>query len=97
MGRLRRAWDGAKREVDVYRRVLCDPRTPRLPKFLLGLAVAYLVSPIDLIPDCIPVLGHLDDLVVVPGLVGAALWLVPKVVVADARRAGGGDAGNGQP
>ena len=97
MGRLRRAWDAAKREIGVYQHVLRDPRTPRFPKFLLGLAVAYLVSPIDLIPDCIPVLGHLDDLVVVPGLVGLALWFVPKEVVADARRAVGEDAGDDPP
>jgi uncharacterized membrane protein YkvA (DUF1232 family) len=43
------------------------------------------LSPIDLIPDFIPVIGHLDDLVVVPLLVYAALKLIPKEVIAEAR------------
>ena len=43
-----------RREVCYYRRLLSDPRTPRAPKWLLGLAVAYLSTPVDLIPDWIP-------------------------------------------
>jgi uncharacterized membrane protein YkvA (DUF1232 family) len=50
-----------KREVEVYQLVLTDPRTPWLPKVILSIAIAYLLSPIDLIPDFIPVLGQLDD------------------------------------
>ncbi len=47
-----------KREIKVYQLVRKDPRTPKLAKWLLGLAVGYLVTPIDLIPDFIPVIGH---------------------------------------
>jgi uncharacterized membrane protein YkvA (DUF1232 family) len=60
-----------------------DPRTPRVSKWLLGAAVAYLASPVDLVPDFIPILGQLDDLVIVPTLVWLATRLVPGDVVAE--------------
>ncbi len=54
-----------KHGIQVYQLVLRDPRTPRLAKILLGLAVGYVLLPFDLIPDFIPVIGHLDDLITV--------------------------------
>jgi uncharacterized membrane protein YkvA (DUF1232 family) len=74
-----------KREVKVYRLVLADRRTPWLARVFLGAAVAYALSPIDLIPDFIPVVGYLDDVVVVPGLVYLALRLVPREMVRECR------------
>ncbi len=66
-----------------------DPRTPWLAKLLIVLVVAYALSPIDLVPDFIPVLGYLDDLVLVPLGVMLAIRLVPPEVLADCRgRAG---------
>ena len=74
-----------KRELTVYRRILADPRTPVSAKIFLGLAIAYLCMPFDLIPDFIPVLGHLDDVVIVPALVYPALRLIPQELVAEHR------------
>jgi uncharacterized membrane protein YkvA (DUF1232 family) len=85
MGLLRDTAARLKTELAVYRLVLKHPRTPLLAKIVLGLAVAYALLPFDLIPDFIPVIGHLDDLVIVPGLVILALWLIPKEVVAECR------------
>ncbi len=74
-----------KRELTVYRRVLADPRTPVSAKVFLCLAVGYLCMPFDLIPDFIPVLGHLDDAVIVPALVYSALRLIPQELVTEHR------------
>lgn len=74
-----------KDELNVYRLVLKHERTPWLARIVLGAAIAYFVSPIDLIPDAIPVLGQLDDLLIVPGLVALALRIVPKDVVDQCR------------
>jgi len=84
--RLAEEAQGLKRELEVYRRVLGDARTPWLPKLLLGLAVGYALLPFDLIPDFIPVIGHLDDLIVVPVLVILALRLLPGGILDDCRR-----------
>ena len=74
-----------KRELAVYQLVLRDRRTPWVPKVLLAMAVGYLLLPFDLIPDFIPVIGHLDDLVIVPALVFLALRLIPSEIVQDCR------------
>jgi uncharacterized membrane protein YkvA (DUF1232 family) len=74
-----------EREIRVYQLVLRHERTPWYARALLGLATAYFLSPIDLIPDPIPVLGQLDDLLIVPGLFALALKLIPKDVVAECR------------
>lgn len=65
---------------------MADPRTPWIARLLLGIAVGYLLLPFDLIPDFIPVIGHVDDLIVVPALVLLALKLIPEAVVQDCRR-----------
>jgi uncharacterized membrane protein YkvA (DUF1232 family) len=65
---------------------LRHPQTPLLAKFLLGLAVAYLLLPFDLIPDFIPVIGQLDDVLIVPGLIYLALKMTPDSVVGDCRK-----------
>lgn len=84
-GRLN-GWAAAlKREVGVLRLAASDPRVPRRAKWLAAAAVAYLASPIDLIPDFIPVLGHLDDLLIVPGLVWLALRQIDPAVLAELR------------
>ncbi len=63
-----------------------DPRVPWYAKLLIGLVLAYTFSPIDLIPDFIPVLGYLDDLLIVPLGIALALRLTPSEVMIDARQ-----------
>ena len=72
--------------VSVYRLVFADQRTPRCGKFYIGLALVYIASPLDLIPDWIPVIGWLDELVVVPLLLAMARRTIPENVLADCRR-----------
>lgn len=75
-----------RREVAVYRHVLKHPQTPWPAKALLGAAVLYTLSPIDIIPDFVPLIGHLDDLILVPILVYFGLKLIPVQVMEDCRR-----------
>ena len=72
-------------ELKVYRLIVKDNRTPKVAKFLLALAIFYAISPLDLIPDFIPVIGFLDDIIIVPGLVLLALRLTPRVIVDECR------------
>jgi uncharacterized membrane protein YkvA (DUF1232 family) len=62
-----------------------DPRTPWYARAFAVLVVAYAFSPIDLIPDFIPVLGYLDDLVLIPAGVALALKMIPPAVMAECR------------
>lgn len=62
-----------------------DPRMPWLARVFTAVVVAYAFSPIDLIPDFIPVLGYLDDLVLVPLGIALALKMIPEEVLVDAR------------
>jgi uncharacterized membrane protein YkvA (DUF1232 family) len=62
-----------------------DPRTPWYAKAVAFLTIAYAFSPIDLIPDFVPVLGYLDDLFIVPAGIALAVRLIPPEVLAEAR------------
>lgn len=72
-----------KRRLAFYRALLGDPRTPRRARLLLGAALGYLAMPFDLIPDWLPVVGHLDDALIVPGLIWLAMRSVPEAVYRD--------------
>jgi uncharacterized membrane protein YkvA (DUF1232 family) len=76
-----------KRETLVLYLAARDPRTPRAAKLVIAIVVAYALSPIDLIPDFIPILGCLDDLVLLPLGVYLAINMIPATVLADARQA----------
>jgi len=76
-----KAWAASlKTDLAALRLAVRDPRVPRRAKWLAGATVAYAVSPIDLIPDWIPVLGHLDDLILVPAGIAAAIRMIPRDV-----------------
>jgi len=79
-------WAAAlKREVMTLWFACRDPRTPWYARVLAMLIVAYALSPIDLIPDFIPVLGYLDELILLPVGIYLVLKLVPAEALADAR------------
>jgi uncharacterized membrane protein YkvA (DUF1232 family) len=89
MGLGRRASEiGRKVRRELYTLYLAyrDPRTPWYARVVAAAVLAYALSPIDLIPDFIPVLGYLDDLILIPLGVALALRLIPAEVMEDCRR-----------
>jgi uncharacterized membrane protein YkvA (DUF1232 family) len=75
-----------KRQLGALYYASRDPRVGALPKALVIACLAYALSPIDLIPDFIPVLGYLDDLVIIPALIGLAIKMIPGAVYEEAKR-----------
>lgn len=90
--RLRRWARHLKHQALVVYFVARDPRLPWPVRALALLVAAYALSPIDLVPDFIPVLGLLDDLLLVPLGVALVIRLAPAAVVADARLRAAGTA-----
>jgi uncharacterized membrane protein YkvA (DUF1232 family) len=78
---------GNKLKTEIYALYLAyqDPRTPWYAKLFAACIVAYAFSPIDLIPDFIPVLGYLDDLILLPLGIALTLKLIPVSVLAECR------------
>ena len=72
-------------EIRICRLVLKDSRTSGPAKLALWLALAHALSPMDLVPDFFPLLCQVDDLIIVPMLLLAALKLIPKEVIEDCR------------
>lgn len=84
--RLRIILKHIRKEIQIYHSILKDSRTPLISKILLWLAIGYLLLPFDLIPDWIPVLGQVDDIILVPSFVILAIRFVPKDVILDHRK-----------
>jgi uncharacterized membrane protein YkvA (DUF1232 family) len=83
-----RQWARAlKRDVLAVWLAARDRRTPRLAKLLALIVAAYALSPIDLIPDFVPVLGYLDDLVLVPLGLMLVVRMIPRDLMAEFRAA----------
>ena len=76
---------------------LKDRETPVLAKALAGITVAYALSPIDLIPDFIPVLGYLDDVILLPALIVITVKLIPAPVLVRCRAQSEGMWKSGKP
>lgn len=74
-----------------------DPRTPWYAKLFVAGIVAYAFSPIDLIPDFVPVLGYLDDLILIPMGIALAIKLIPHPVLAECRARAQESMRNGKP
>jgi uncharacterized membrane protein YkvA (DUF1232 family) len=85
MTTLRERARALKRDAYALYYAVRDPRTPWYVKLLAGMMVAYALSPIDLIPDFLPLIGYLDELILLPVVMWIALRLVPPEALADAR------------
>lgn len=82
---LKKTADAVKTEIKAYRLAMSHEGTPRAARILLGLALGYTMLPFDIVPDFIPIIGHLDDVIVVPALVIAALGMIPPEVMQECR------------
>ena len=95
------AWKERVQElkIQIYALYLAyhDPRVPWFARVVVAIVVGYALSPIDLIPDFIPVLGYLDDLVIVPIGITLALKLIPAEVMAECRTQARREIGSGKP
>ena len=76
-----------KLKTDTYALYLCykDPRVPWYAKVFMAVVIGYAISPIDLIPDFIPVLGYLDDLIIVPAGIYLAIKMIPRGIMEECR------------
>lgn len=86
-----------KADIPAVFLALKDADTPMTAKILAGITVAYALSPIDLIPDFIPVLGYLDDVLLLPALIALTIKLIPETVWEQSRQKSEGMWQNGKP
>ena len=86
-----------KRDIPAIYLALKSTQTPVTAKLLALITVVLALSPIDLIPDFIPVLGYLDDVLLLPGLIALTFKLIPPEVLDDCRRQAEGMRQNGRP
>ena len=86
-----------KTDIPALFLALGDRRTPWYAKAVAAITVAYALSPIDLIPDFIPLLGYLDDLIILPALVALTCKLLPADIFADCRERAGDMWKDGKP
>ena len=86
-----------KTDIPALFLALKDRRTPVLAKVFAAITVVYALSPIDLIPDFIPVLGYLDDLIILPALVALTIRFIPRELLAEKRIQAEGMWGSGKP
>ena len=97
MGRLKERASQIKTDIPAVFLAMKRRETPLISKAFAGLAIMYALSPIDLIPDFIPVLGLLDDLLIVPFLIAVAVRHIPKEVFAECREQAAGMWESGKP
>ena len=76
---------------------LKDKKTPILAKIFAGITIVYALSPVDLIPDFIPFLGYLDDLIILPLLVALTIKFIPKDILEESRKKSADAFKDGKP
>jgi uncharacterized membrane protein YkvA (DUF1232 family) len=86
LGKWRQKAEQLKTEVHALYLACKDPRTPWYAKAVIACVVGYALSPVDLIPDFIPILGYVDDLVLIPAGIALAIRMIPPFVMADCRK-----------
>lgn len=95
--RIRERANQLKKDIPAVFLALKDKGTPWAAKVFAAVTVAYALSPIDLIPDFIPVLGYLDDIILLPLLVACTVRLIPKDKIEECRQRAEGMWSNGKP
>ena len=83
--KLKQKAKNLKKEIFVLYYAYQDPKLPLLPKLFIISTVAYALSPIDLIPDFIPVIGYLDDLIILPLMISLSIKLIPVEIMEASR------------
>ncbi len=86
-----------KTDIPAIFLALKDEETPSSAKIIAAITVAYALSPIDLIPDFVPILGYLDDVILLPALVALTVRLIPKEIMERNRKLAEGLWKNGKP
>ena len=86
-----------KSDIPAIFLALKDKNTPVVAKIFAAITVAYALSPVDLVPDFIPVLGYLDDLLILPALVVLTIKFIPKEMLDEYRRKAEGMWEKGKP
>lgn len=74
-----------KKEVLTIYYAYKNPETKLFPKIIILFTLGYALSPIDLIPDFIPIFGYIDDLIIIPGLITLSLKMIPKEIIKESR------------
>lgn len=97
MGKLTEKAKQLKTDVPAVFFALKDKRTPWYAKIIAAFVVIYALSPIDLIPDFIPVLGYLDDVIILPALIALCVKSIPSAVFEECRARAEGAWSGGKP
>lgn len=94
---LKRKARRLKTDIPAVFLALKRKETPWYAKVIAAIVVVYALSPIDLVPDFIPILGYLDDVIILPALIALTVKLIPKSVFGECRAQSEGMWQNGKP
>lgn len=89
--RLKIRAKNTKQEISAIFYAYQHPKTPTLPKIIILFTLGYALSPIDLFPDFIPILGYLDDILVIPALISISIKLIPAEIMEISRKKAEGE------